>query len=40
MNLIYEKMGIFLSVRSSTDLDAAAQQTEQPYAWQDRVANR
>ena len=25
------------SVRSSTDPDAAAQQTEQSYAWQDKV---
>ena len=27
----------YSSVRSSTDLDAAAQQTEQSYAWQDKV---
>ena len=37
MNRFYENMGIYSSVRSSTDLDAAAQQTEQSYAWQDKV---
>ncbi len=37
MNRFYENMGIYSSVRSSTDLDAAAQMTEQSYAWQDKV---
>ncbi len=37
MNRFYENVGIYSSVRSSTDLDAAAQQTEQSYAWQDKV---
>jgi enoyl-CoA hydratase len=37
MNRFYENMGIYASVRSSTDLDAAAQMTEQAYAWQDQV---
>lgn len=37
MNRFYENMGIYSSVRSSTDLDAAAQFTQQSYAWQDRV---
>ena len=37
MNRFYENMGIYSSVRSSTDLDAAAQMTEQAYAWQDKV---
>ena len=37
MNRFYENMGIYSSVRSSTDLDAAAQFTEQSYAWQDKV---
>ncbi|GAB4331046.1 MAG: enoyl-CoA hydratase [Dehalococcoidia bacterium] len=37
MNRFYENMGIYSSVRSSTDLDAAGQFTQQSYAWQDRV---
>ena len=37
MNRFYENMGIYSSVRSSTDLDAAAQFTEQAYLWQDKV---
>lgn len=38
MNRFYENMGIYSSVRSSTDLDAAAQMTEQAYAWRDKVS--
>ncbi|MCK9519187.1 MAG: enoyl-CoA hydratase-related protein [Dehalococcoidia bacterium] len=37
MNRFYENMGIYSSVRTSTDLDAAAQFTEQAYQWQDKV---
>ncbi len=37
MNRFYENMGIYSSVRSSTDLDAAGQFTGQSYAWQDKV---
>lgn len=37
MNRFYENMGIYASVRSSTDLDAAAQFTAQSYAWQEKV---
>jgi enoyl-CoA hydratase len=37
MNRFYENMGIYSSVRSSTDLDAAAQFTVQSYAWQDKT---
>lgn len=37
MNRFYENMGIYSSVRSSTDLDAAAQFTAQAYAWQDKM---
>jgi enoyl-CoA hydratase len=37
MNRFYENMGIYSSVRSSTDLDAAAQFTGQSYAWQDKT---
>ena len=37
MNRFYENMGIYSSVRSSTDLDAAGQFTEQSYLWQDKV---
>jgi enoyl-CoA hydratase len=37
MNRFYENMGIYSSVRSSTDLDAAGQFTQQSYAWQDKV---
>ncbi len=37
MNRFYENMGIYSSVRSSTDLDAAAQFTQQSYEWGDRV---
>jgi enoyl-CoA hydratase len=37
MNRFYENMGIYSSVRSSTDLDAMAQTTEYAYAWQDRI---
>ncbi|MBI2766345.1 MAG: enoyl-CoA hydratase/isomerase family protein [Chloroflexi bacterium] len=35
VNRFYENMGIYSSVRSSTDLDAAGQFTAQSYAWQD-----
>ncbi len=37
MNRFYENMGIYSSVRSSTDLDAAAQFTSFSYAWQDKM---
>jgi enoyl-CoA hydratase len=37
MNRFYENMGIYSSVRSSTDMDAAAQFTSFSYAWQDKV---
>jgi len=37
MNRFYENMGIYSSVRSSTDLDAAAQFTGQSYLWQDKM---
>lgn len=37
MNRFYENMGIYSSVRTSTDLDAAAQFTAQSYAWQDKM---
>jgi enoyl-CoA hydratase len=36
MNRFYENMGIYSSVRSSTDLDAAGQFTDQSYQWQDK----
>ena len=37
MNRFYENMGIYSSVRSSTDLDAAGQFTQHSYAWQDKM---
>ena len=37
MNRFYENMGIYSSVRSSTDLDAAGQFTEFSYGFQDRM---
>jgi enoyl-CoA hydratase len=37
MNRFYENMGIYSSVRSSTDLDAAGQFTQESYQWQDKV---
>ena len=37
MNRFYENMGIYSSVRSSTDMDAMAQMTAFSYAWQDRM---
>lgn len=37
MNRFYENMGIYSSVRSSTDMDAAGQFTEHSYAWQDHM---
>jgi len=37
MNRFYENMGIYSSVRSSTDLDAAGQFTEHSYTWQDTM---
>jgi enoyl-CoA hydratase len=37
MNRFYENMGIYSSVRSSTDLDAAAQFTEFSYDWQEKM---
>jgi enoyl-CoA hydratase len=37
MNRFYENMGIYSSVRSSTDLDAAGQYTSQNYGWQEHM---
>ena len=37
MNRFYENMGIYSSVRSSTDLDAAGQFTEFSYGFQDHM---
>ena len=37
MNRFYENMGIYSSVRSSTDLDAMGQMTSFSYAWQDKM---
>ncbi|MBI5948839.1 MAG: enoyl-CoA hydratase/isomerase family protein [Chloroflexi bacterium] len=37
MNRFYENMGIYSSVRSSTDLDAAAQFTAESYKFQDNM---
>lgn len=37
MNRFYENMGIYSSVRTSTDLDAAGQFTEFSYDWQDHM---
>ncbi|MAZ13628.1 MAG: hypothetical protein CL754_00580 [Chloroflexi bacterium] len=37
MNRFYENMGIYSSVRSSTDLDAAGQFTEFSYDWQEKM---
>jgi enoyl-CoA hydratase len=37
MNRFYENMGIYSSVRSSTDLDAAGQFTESSYQYQDQM---
>ena len=37
MNRFYENMGIYSSVRSSTDLDAAGQFTQFSYKWQDHM---
>ncbi len=37
MNRFYENMGIYSSVRSSTDLDAMGQFTAESYQWQDKV---
>ena len=37
MNRFYENMGIYSSVRSSTDMDAAGQFTTFSYAWQDKM---
>jgi enoyl-CoA hydratase len=37
MNRFYENMGIYSSVRSSTDMDAMGQFTGQSYAWQDKM---
>lgn len=37
MNRFYENMGIYSSVRSSTDLDAAGQSTGSSYTWQDHM---
>jgi enoyl-CoA hydratase len=38
MNRFYENMGIYSSVRSSTDMDAFGQFTQHSYEWQDRMA--
>lgn len=37
MNRFYENMGIYSSVRTSTDLDAAGQFTGFSYEWQDKM---
>ena len=37
MNRFYENMGIYSSVRSSTEQDAMAQFTEFAYEWQDQI---
>ena len=37
MNRFYENMGIYSSVRSSTDMDAFGQMTQHSYDWQDRM---
>ena len=37
MNRFYENMGIYSSVRSSTDLDAMGQFTGEAYLWQDKT---
>ncbi len=37
MNRFYENMGIYSSVRSSTDLDAAGQFTQSSYQYQDQM---
>ena len=37
MNRFYENMGIYSSVRSSTDLDAEGQFTEFSYDWQEKM---
>ena len=37
MNRFYENMGIYSSVRSSTDLDAMGQFTESSYEWGDQM---
>ncbi|MGE3074737.1 MAG: enoyl-CoA hydratase-related protein [Dehalococcoidia bacterium] len=37
MNRFYENMGIYSSVRSSTDMDAMGQMTGFSYAWQDKM---
>ena len=39
MNRFYENMGIYSSVRSSTDLDAVGLFTEQAYGWSDKMQN-
>jgi enoyl-CoA hydratase len=37
MNRFYENMGIYSSVRSSTDMDAFGQFTGESYLWQDKM---
>ena len=37
MNRFYENMGIYSSVRTSTDLDAMGQMTQYSYGWQDKM---
>ncbi len=37
MNRFYENMGIYSSVRTSTDLDAAGQFTQHSYEWQKKM---
>jgi enoyl-CoA hydratase len=37
MNRFYENMGIYSSVRSSTELDAMGQFTQFSYGWQDKM---
>ncbi len=40
MNRFYENMGIYSSVRSSTDLDAAGQFTSFSYQWREQVRDQ
>ena len=38
-NRFYENMGIYSSIRSSTEHDAMAQMTEYAYDWRDQMVN-
>lgn len=39
MNRFYENMGIYSSIRSSTEFDAMSQFTAQAYAWREKMEN-